>query len=397
MSKKEIKNNETEYKKIKRKENSVLNFINNLNDADKQRFVTFLAYIVILAVAVLSSYWSVAFGTKEEFKLSAFVTALCFNIVIGIICLMLSIKDGRLSNETRRRGDLFEMKQEFKRASAKIVDLDAFRQWNDANYEKERKEYIMDELAKINIFDYEYLNVSEEDLKKLLLNPCECVIKKDGKDVIVQLDQIDEYQKEMISHYKSGKFKFKKLPYSFFKSFKGRNDYKYYADTEGSDQKIELMAYVYRITMIVVFSIIISFTLVNPNDANSKQVIYDTVSRLCNAVLSIFMGYSLAHDEKNRLVDGLSFKIDKIDNYITDLDSGKFIPTNRSDAVAQKIKEIRDRKQAALIENKVEVNDSIEDKKEVESPIIDNDSEYIEMTQEEFEELKKNHPEIIAE
>ena len=68
----------------------------------------------------------------------------------------------------------------------------------------------------------------------------------------------------MLMYFRSGKFKFKKLPYSFFKSAVGRNDYKFYADSEGKDKKIELFSYVYRVLSILIFSIIISFSLVNP-------------------------------------------------------------------------------------------------------------------------------------
>lgn len=379
-----------------RKKGQFSNFITNLSDSDKQRFITFLAYIVIVLVAVLSSYLQVQFGTDENFKLSVFITNLAFNLAIGILALLLSIKDGRLSNETRRKGDLYETKKEFKQKSVQIVDVDSFRQWNDKTYEDERLDYIMTELAQINIYDTEYLFVSDADLEKLTEEPCECVATHDNKEVIVQLDKIDEYQYESIKYYRSGKFKFKKLPYSFFKSGTGRNEYKFYADNEGRDQKIEVIAYVYRIIMIVVFSVIISLAIVNPTGANGKQVAYDTVSRVANAVISIFMGYSLAHDEKNRLIDGLLFKIDKIEQYLTDIESGTFIPLNKSDVIRIKIEEIRKKRleqeqtqEIPIIAQEESQPSATESKTVADQQQVEEVT--IEMTPEEYEEYTKNH------
>ena len=87
------------------------NTISSMNDADKQRLVTYFAYIAVILLAVLSSSLNLIFDPKN-FDFKRYVISVCFTIAFSTIALLLSLKDGRLSNETRRKGELYETKKE---------------------------------------------------------------------------------------------------------------------------------------------------------------------------------------------------------------------------------------------------------------------------------------------
>lgn len=313
------------------------------NDADKQRLTTYLAYIAVVLIAILSSSLNLLFDLSN-FDAKKYAISVCFNIAFGVVALLLSLKDGRLSNETRRKGELYETKQEFKKQSSFIVDDDSFRQWNDELYEKEKLDYIKTELSKINITDLDYLKLNDKQLKTLLTEEIEFNNKA--------LDKINEDQLETIKKYRDGKFVYKKLPYTFFKSEFNENEYKQYADIEGTNKKIELYAYVYRIAMIVMVPAILGLAVVNPTSAGAKTIAYDMVSRVTNVCTSIFLGYSLAHDESRRLINSLIYKIEKIKQYLVDLETGIFVPKSRDEIQIQKLTKIREKRkeEAAMVE-----------------------------------------------
>lgn len=315
----------------------------SLDDAAKQRFITFVAYIGVITLAILTSSLSLLFDI-DNFNATRFITGICFNIAFSLIALILSLKDGRLGNQSKKVGELADVKREFKNTVDQVVDDDAFRQWNDHHYEKEREEYILTELINIGIYDWQYLAISEQDLKDLLVAPKENITfrvsRRENRIDTCSLDQITEYQYQVIMLYRQGNFKFPKLNHSFFKHQAGKNDYKYYAENQDKDTKMEFWAFFYRIMMIVIFSGITALAVINPTQSEGSQVLYDIISRIVNVVFSIFFGYSLAHDEARRLVRSLGFKISIIKQYLVEVSTGIFVPKNRNELIKAKLEEI---------------------------------------------------------
>lgn len=315
-----------------------------LDDAGKQRLITYLAYLGVVALAVLSSSLSLLFDI-ENFDAVRFATGVCFNIAFSLIALILSIKDGRLGNDTKKAGELFETKKEFKQTVDQIIDDDSFRQWTDYDYEKERKDYVMSELNKISIYDFQYLVIPEATLEKLKSEPLDNITyrksRKTNEIDTCSLDQITEYQYQVIKLFREGKFTFRKLKHDFFKSQDGRNDYKHFGDIQDQDTKATFFAFFYRIMMIVIFSGIMALAVVNPNKSPVEQIAFDILSRIFNVCVSIFFGYSLAHDEARRMIDSLCFKITKIKSYLVDISTGIFVPKGRDEIIKEKIEEIR--------------------------------------------------------
>lgn len=355
----------------------------NASDSDKQRATTYLAYVGIIGVSLFSSFLSVIFGL-DHFDSSRFITNLCFNVAIAILGLILAWKDGELSNETRKRGPLYEARQLFKRIVLLIIDVEAFRQWNDILFKRERKEYIITELSKSQVYDYEYLLISEEDLEKLKSEPLADIVYRDDKGIhTCALDQITEVQYYNILRFRKGKFKFEKLPYTFFKSRLGINRYKKYAETQDDERKIKLWALTYRVLVVVAFSTIFALAIINPTESNGKQVLFDTISRISNLFVSLFLGYSLAHDEAVKEVNLIEYKCEIIQQYDDELKSGIFVPKDRNEIIMEKIRKMQEEKMKELEENDP-ISQEVEETKEIE----------IEMTKEEYQKyLKENNNE----
>lgn len=351
--------------RIKRRKEAAKSFITGMNDADKQRFITYLAYLALLVLAILSSSLSLLFD-PSQFDFKAYIIAVAFNIAFGVMGLVLSLKDGRLSNETRRKGNLYETKQEFKRQANLIVDDDSFRQWNDEFYKKNKLDHIKNDLARININTLDYLKVSDSDLETLKNED----IEYNGK----VLDKITPYQYEIIVKYRNGDFVYKKLPCSFFKSETYKDEYKEYADSEGKNDKVEAMSFIYRIAMIILIPAIFGLAVVNPTSAGAKTIAYDTASRIMNVLTSIFLGYSLAHDEAARLTKSLIFKINAIKQYLVELATGIFVPISRDEQQLKKLAEIRAKREKEVLD----------------PPEKNDDGDVVEMTEEEYQTYLEN-------
>ena len=332
----------------------------NATNSDKQRFTTYLAYVGIIGISLFSSFLSVVFGL-DHFDSSRFITNLCFNIAIAIMGLILAWKDGELSNETRKRGPLFDARQLFKKIVLLIIDTESFRQWNDVLFERERREYISTQLSKAQIYDYEYLLISDEDFEKLRKEPMSDIVYVDSKGThTCALDQITEVQYYHILRFRKGNFKFEKLPYTFFKSRLGINRYKKYAETQDNERKVKIWALTYRVLVVVVFSTIFALAIINPTESNGKQVLFDTISRISNLFVSLFLGYSLAHDSANREIDLLEYKCEIIQQYDDELQSGIFVPKDREQIILEKIKKIREKKLTNVVEEKKEEPEELE-------------------------------------
>lgn len=323
---------------------SKLNKAQEIFNSNKQRFITYVCYVGIVVVSVLASCLSVVFGIKDNFDSSRFITNLCLNIAFAILALILAWKDGEMSFKQRKKGPLFEITQMFKQSVRLIVDADGFRQWNDVLYERERKDYIMTELASVQVFDYEYLLISDEDLESLKQDARDDIklyTKESGKIETITLDQITDLQFEVITVFRQGKFDFPKIPYTFFKTQENVNAYKKYAKEADRNRKTKIWALIYRVAMILIFSAIFALAIINPNQSDGKQIAVDTALRIFNMCSSMFMGYSLAHDEEARLIDSLGYKVGVITDYITDLDTGVFVPMSRSAEINKKITDKR--------------------------------------------------------
>jgi len=377
---------EKEEKKALKKAKAV-SYIKAATNRDKQRTVTYLAYIGCVAVSVLASSLSIIFGIQESFSFNRFVTNLCFNIAFAVLALVLSWRDGEMANENRESGLLYEMKQLFKRAVKLIIDTESFRQWNDILYDKMKKEFIRDSLAVIDINDYEYMYISEDDLKKLKTQDLENVKyldPEDKKEKTIALYQISNYKYETIKNFRDGKFKFPKLSYTYFKSASKGNSYFKFANEERKNKNIKVFALVYRVLMILIFSTIFALAIINPTQSDAKQIVFDTITRVFNMVSSMFMGYSLARDEAKREASSLEFKANTINDYDVELQTGLFVPLGRDEIIQKRIQTIRDKRIAEMKEE--DKKPVIEEKpKEPETEFIE-----VEMTEEEIQAYKKD-------
>ena len=277
-------------------------------NSDKQRLSTYIAYFSIICISIFSSSLNVIFGL-ENFNRSRFITNLCFNIAIAILGMVLAWKDGELSNETRKSGLLYEARCMFDKIKKLIVDRDAFRQWNDIFYEKNKKEHVMSLLSSIGIYDYDYLLIDEKDLEKLKEEPMENICYRyKGKDYCVCLDSISEIQYYKILALRNKPIKYERLPFTFFLSRASIDEYQKYAREQEANKKQKAIALACRVGSLVILSTIIALSIVNPTKSSASQVAFDTIGRILQLCISIFMGYMIAHDEAKRETASLNYK-----------------------------------------------------------------------------------------
>lgn len=404
--------------KLKAFNKKVKNYTDSLDHTKKQRIFTLIAYFGVTVLAVISQSLSLLFDL-ENFDGTRYATKICLNIAFNLIVLILAIVDGRLSNETKRTGELYEKRKEFNQETNKIVDEDSFRQWNDVEYERQRKEYVMQELNRIHIYDHQYLLISEEDLKKLLKEPLDHIkyrkSRKTNEWDECTLDQISEYQYDVIMLFRQGKYTFKKINHEYFLSINSRNEYKYHAERQDKkNRKAEFLNIAYRVSMLVVAPAVTSLVVLTGNNSPAGQVAWDTISSVVNICLSIFMGYNLAHNEANDQIGDFKYKIEKIKQYLVELSTGIFVPKDRNEVIREKLEQIRanrERENEETNKNLKENETLVEtDKNEQETetvPIVENEkpkkedkepvnpldqaddgTEEIEMTPEEYKEFK---------
>lgn len=363
----------------------------------KQRAITFVAYILIVAVVIMSSIWQVLFGL-ENFNLTRFITNICFNIAITILTMMLAMRDGELANESSRESEYYKTKESFKIVVKKIVSRDSFRQFCDVLFFRERNDYIMTQLAEVNIYDDEYLKVNNEDFETLKNEPKICVVGHDsnGNEITKPLDNISEVQYEALAYYREGNFKFEKLEYTFFTSKSSRNSYRYQANLQQKQRNVKIWSIVYKVCAVIIIGTIFSFAMINRNtgDANYiRQSIFDTISRLLTMASAMFMGYTIANDEAKENVEALLFKIDIINQYEDERSTGAFVPKDIDKQVLDKINAIekqrkedeekRIKEQQEAIANVITPEVVNEESKQEKTDYLE-----LEMTEEEIKQLQ---------
>ena len=356
----------------------------------KQRAITVLCYALILAVSVLSSVLQVIFGF-ENFNLTRFITNLRINSAVSIITMILAMRDGKLSGENAKEGDYYEAKLTFKSVLKKIVSRDFFRQFCDVLFNREREEYVMNILARANIYDDAFLLISNGDFELLKNEPHECVYKdKDGKEIKKPLDQLSELQYEALKKYRSGNYHFPKLEYTYFTSTGYKNNYAYQANLQKRQQRVEVWAIIYRLLLVLIISAVFSLIIINPNTGANyvKQAIIDTTTRLLNFGSSIFFGYVIANDQIKEKTESLLYKVDIINQYEDERATGAFVPKSNDEIVMGKIKaleEQRKREQEELERAKANViyPEVVNPIKEIEAP--KEDEEIIEVDQDVFD------------
>ena len=322
-------------RRAKRKE-----YIDIVKNSNKQRLVTYLGYIFLIILIIVASSLSVFFDL-EHFSVTDFAVNLCFSVAISIIALLLSIKDGELSNENRKSGEYFDAKQNFGMLSKKIASKEAFRQYNDLLYRKERESYIEQRLIDVNITNVNYLRLDREDLEELCVKPKICKFRPndDSEEMIEKpFDRINPVQFATIMKLKKGDFKFPKINYTYFLARDNHSSYQFQAKIQGRPNYIKIFGIIYRLTFLIILSGIFTLTAVNPSGSSAGQLALSTISRIFTFISSCFFGYTLANLEMKSTLSSLLFKNDMIEDYLKAMQTGAFVPIDIEEEILSKIK-----------------------------------------------------------
>lgn len=367
------------------KENKKRTRYEKFTNFNKTRIITWLSYLLIIAVIVLSSALQMIFDI-ENFDWIRFATNLCFSLSIAILSMILSMKDGEITNESKKTGDYAETKKTFGECLKKIIDRDVFRQFCDIIYIRERKSYIESNLASVSVFNSNYMNISDDDLKTLRKEPKMCVIGKndDNSEIKKPLDIISDLQYYTIKKYRDGHFKFPKIEYTFFISRNSKNSYKYQASLQQKQKNTKVLSILYRCLLITIISAIFALAVVNPNDGSGKQIAFDVVSRMFTLITSVFFGYMISYDEMKQNIDALQYKIDIINQYDVERSTGSFKPIDVEEQVLRKIEKIEAERRAKEEEYRANVIQP-----EIVKEVVENqENKYveIEMSEEEYQD-----------
>lgn len=362
---------------------------------NRQRTLTLLTYILTILMAILTSALQMIFDT-ENFDSRRFITNLCFNLAFSILGLFIAMKDGKVSNETKPSGAYYELKEKFKKTLNLVVDREIFRQFCDILYNRERKAYAYDMISEVDVTKEDYLLISNEDFEYIKDKPKKCVVGVDaeGNEIIKPLDTLSEKQWFTVKKYRDGNFKFPKLKFSYFTSKNGLNGYKQEAEREENKQRLKMLMVGYRIILVTTTSVIFALCIVNPTKSTGAQVAFDLFSRLSNFVVSVTMGYMLAHDEMVSNMSSLEYKIDVINQFSYERETGKFIPVDVEKELLEKIEKLEEEERKRYVD--VEIVDSpsemgmlgsSKDNEENQEP---QEKEVIlEITQEEYNKIKE--------
>lgn len=311
----------------------------------KARIATWLSYVAVLTLSVLASCYELIFDF-DGFDATKFATKLSISMCIAIMGLLMSIKDGKDTNEGKRFGDYYEAKKAFADKIASIANKEWFKQWADGVlYPRERKSAIMAILNEDGVDDYAYMQVSDEDLKALESGPRMCAVGRDGEGKPIErpLEPLSKRQSALVRSLRAG-FKFKQLDYTYFTSATDGSGYSYYANLKEKQQRRKAFALFYRVLMIIMTTSIFALAVINPHGEDIGQVAFDTVGRITTLLSSVVMGYCLANDEMRENMDSMAFKAEKIDEYLVEKESGSFVPKSKDEIVRAKIEEIERRK-----------------------------------------------------
>lgn len=331
-----------EQKRLER-ENKLHASYQKIANGNKQRLLTFICYIVVIFVVIASSLISLGFGFGEDYDWGAFAFKLALGLMISILGMVLSLKDGELANDNRKWGAYHEAKVRYKSARKKIGDTESFRQWADELYLKEKQSFIDSQLAMSNLHKFTYLYLTYPELEKLKTEPLICSYNKEDSQVAIEepFPQITPYQFEVIRKYKDGRFTFNKVEYTQFMSGEGVSGYKLEADKGQEQQARKVKSITFRIVLFILTSFIFASALVDKAQGEAGQIAFDLIGRFLNLFASMFFGYSLATQEAKENTISLDYKSDMIEQFSVELELGTFKPRNIDEETLNKIRNLK--------------------------------------------------------
>ena len=364
-----------------------------LKQNDKQKLLTYSAYVVIILVSTFISAYQVQFDVGK-ITTWEFLGNLLFNYVVAIIGLFVGIQDAERHYEQTTKSEYYNAKIDYKKAKDKLYETKTnvlFADYVVYRYKKEQEIEIQNLLIEktlpielISLPDdlfnllktqsiayygnYQLIESSEEarELRKQNIKTTE-------------IYKLTEEQFEFVKEIKENGVNLPALKYSEFLNESGSSDWRDIAYKERHKKSIKRWGFTYRAVMLLLLSAIISIAVVELTKATTGKVLTDIANRLFNLITSIVFAYSIARTEDNMNKDICIYKTNIILDCISETQTGAWKKENISDKVYEELDKIKeDNKNVEIILPKQE-----------EQPIAIEQKDEIEISTTEWDEFQK--------
>ena len=364
-----------------------------LKQNDKQKLLTYSAYVVIILVSTFISAYQVQFDVGK-ITTWEFLGNLLFNYAVAIIGLFVGIQDAERHYEQTTKSEYYNAKIDYKKAKDKLYETKTnvlFADYVVYRYKKEQEIEIQNLLIEktlpielmslpddlFNLLktqsiayygNYQLIESSEEarELRKQNIKTTE-------------IYKLTEEQFEFVKEIKENGVNLPALKYSEFLNESGSSDWRDIAYKERHKKSIKRWGFTYRAVMLLLLSAIISMAVVELTEATTGKVLTDIANRLFNLITSIVFAYSIARTEDNMNKDICIYKTTIILDCISETQTGAWKKENISDKVYEELDKIKeDNKNVEIILPKQE-----------EQPIAIEQKDEIEISTTEWDEFQK--------
>lgn len=372
-----------------------------LKQGDKQKLLTYSAYVVIILVSTFISAYQVEFDVSQITSWG-FLGNLLFNYAVAIIGLFVGIQDAERHYEQTTKSQYYLAKVEYKKAKDKLYETKTnvlFADYVVYRYKKEQfiemQNLFIEKSIPIEVIDLpenlfnllQYQSIAYYGNYQLIESSEEANKLRKENIKTTEIYKLTEEQYEFALEVRTNGVNLPSLKYSEFLNESGSSDWRDIAYKERHKKSIKRWGFTYRAVMLLLISAIISMAVVELNDAPVGKVLTDIANRLFNLITSIVFAYSIARTEDNMNKDICIYKTSIILDCISETQTGAWKKESVSEKVYQELDKIKEE------EKNVEVVDSVPPPpiipQEENGPLQIEEKEDIEISVSEWEEFKK--------
>lgn len=372
-----------------------------LKQGDKQKLLTYSAYVVIILVSTFISAYQVEFDVSQITSWG-FLGNLLFNYAVAIIGLFVGIQDAERHYEQTTKSQYYLAKVEYKKAKDKLYETKTnvlFADYVVYRYKKEQfiemQNLFIEKSIPIEVIDLpenlfnllQYQSIAYYGNYQLIESSEEANKLRKENIKTTEIYKLTEEQYEFALEVRTNGVNLPSLKYSEFLNESGSSDWRDIAYKERHKKSIKRWGFTYRAVMLLLISAIISMAVVELNDAPVGKVLTDIANRLFNLITSIVFAYSIARTEDNMNKDICIYKTSIILDCISETQTGAWKKESVSEKVYQELDKIKEE------EKNVEVVDSVPPPpvipQEESGPLQIEEKEDIEISVSEWEEFKK--------
>ena len=372
-----------------------------LKQGDKQKLLTYSAYVVIILVSTFISAYQVEFDVSQITSWG-FLGNLLFNYAVAIIGLFVGIQDAERHYEQTTKSQYYLAKVEYKKAKDKLYETKTnvlFADYVVYRYKKEQfiemQNLFIEKSIPIEVIDLpenlfnllQYQSIAYYGNYQLIESSEEANKLRKENIKTTEIYKLTEEQYEFALEVRTNGVNLPSLKYSEFLNESGSSDWRDIAYKERHKKSIKRWGFTYRAVMLLLISAIISMAVVELNDAPVGKVLTDIANRLFNLITSIVFAYSIARTEDNMNKDICIYKTSIILDCISETQPGAWKKESVSEKVYQELDKIKEE------EKNVEVVDSVPPPpvipQEESGPLQIEEKEDIEISVSEWEEFKK--------